>query len=60
MAKSGGYTIENLYEPGYSQFKPGESLPTYLGKQNLISKIAMFLSLNFKAHNDTRSSYKNK
>ncbi len=37
MAKSGDYSIGNLYEPGYSSFNPRESLPTYLGKQNLIS-----------------------
>ena len=36
MAKSGDYTIENLYEPGYNKFKPGDSVPYYLGKQNLI------------------------
>jgi hypothetical protein len=36
MAKSGGYSIENLYEPGYASFNPSESVPHYLGKQNLI------------------------
>ena len=28
-----------------------------LGKQNLVSKIAMLLTLDFNAHKDTRSSY---
>jgi len=29
-----------------------------LGKQNIISKIVMYLALNFDAHKDTRSTYK--
>ncbi len=43
MAKSGDYTIENLYEPGYASFNPREAVPHYLGKQNLIpaSKLGM-------------------
>jgi len=33
---AGDYTIENIYEPGYSSFIPGKDSP-YLGKQNLVS-----------------------
>ena len=29
-----------------------------LSRQNILSKIAMFLTLNFKAHEKTRSTYK--
>jgi len=29
-----------------------------MGKQNIISKIAMYLTLNFNYHDDIRSTYK--
>ena len=49
--------IEELLEK-IKGINPNCKLILGLGKQNFFSKIAMFLSLNFKAHDDTRSSYK--
>ena len=49
--------VERLLDK-IKNINPNCELILSLGKQNLISKIAMFLSLNFKAHDGTRSSYK--
>ena len=49
--------VEQLLDK-INNINPNCELILSLGKQNLISKIAMFLSLNFKAHDSTRSSYK--
>ena len=48
--------VEQLLDK-IKNINPNCELILSLGKQNLISKIAMFLSLNFKAHDGTRSSY---
>ena len=49
--------VEQLLDK-IKNINPNCELILSLGKQNLISKIAMFLSLHFKAHDNTRSSYK--
>jgi|TARA_Y100000294_G_C8506857_1_gene317047 hypothetical protein len=49
--------IEELLDK-IKKLNPNCELILSLGKQNFISKLAMILSLNFKAHKGTRSSYK--
>ena len=40
------------------KIRPNCELVLSLGKQNIISKIAMYLTLNFNYHDDIRSTYK--
>jgi 2-polyprenyl-3-methyl-5-hydroxy-6-metoxy-1,4-benzoquinol methylase len=40
------------------KMRPNCELVLSLGKQNIISKIAMYLTLNFNYHDDIRSTYK--
>lgn len=42
----------------FKQINPRCKFILSLGKQNFLSKIAMFLALNFNAHEDTMSTYK--
>lgn len=43
----GEYIIKDLYQPGYSSFKPGENLvPNYLGKQNMVSAGSLGIATN--------------
>ncbi len=47
----GDYTIENLYDPGYASFNPSESVPHYLGKQNLIPAGQMGMTVDPRTAN---------
>jgi hypothetical protein len=50
--KKGDYIINNLYQPGYSTFKPGEIEPSnYLGKANLLKASEMGMSLDPRTAN---------
>jgi sugar phosphate isomerase/epimerase len=44
---SGDYVINNLYQPGYSSFKPGEIEPhNYLGRKNMIDAKSVGVATN--------------
>ena len=49
--------IEELLDK-IKKLNPNSELILSLGKQNIISKIAMYATLNFNYHDDIRSTYK--